>query len=166
MKTTHIIAIDPAFRKNGFGVIVLDVAAKTVTVQKIKDFSAFLEWSLDTQSDYSSFRSPLWVAENSNLQQIYYASKYGRNLTKAMNVGKNLGLSQCVCDYLNWQDCRLVQVSPKAKGKAFSMEIAQLDAKASGWVLPKLNGDELAAYKLLSLVYGRRDKFQGGEVLK
>lgn len=162
MKTTHIICIDPAFRKNGFGVIILDVAAKTVTVQKIKDFAAFLKWALE-RYEYSN---ALWAVENSNLQQLYYASKYGRNLTQAMNVGKNLGLSQCVCDYLEFLNCRLVQVSPKAKGKAFSMEIAQLDAKASGWVLPKLNGDELAAYKLLSLVYGRRDKFQGGEILK
>lgn len=190
MTTTHIIAIDPAEREYGTGWIMLDIQSKVITRRAIKNFIKALE-ALENLHAYALENNLhiLWVVENSNLQDAVFFEKgyelkikaierakkrtfnnhekHALMLNFAQDTGKNMATSQHICDYLQSIGCNVVQISPKAKGRPFTEAEAKLDARSSKWTLPeKLSGDELAALKLLSLVYRRLDKFQGGEVLK
>lgn len=190
MTTTHIIAIDPAKREYGTGWIMLNTQSKIISRRPIKGFIEAIAAIQDmaVHSQINEFNI-LWVVENSNLQDAVFFKKgyelkikaierakkrtfnnhekHALMLNFAQDTGKNMATSQHICEYLQSIGCKVVQISPKAKGRPFTEAEAKLDARSSKWTLPeKLSGDELAALKLLSLVYRRLDKFQGGEVLK
>lgn len=136
MANKLFIGIDPAFRKNGFAMCIIDMSDKTVLFKMFENgFLDFVGWFLHESPD-----TALFCVENSNLSNVTFwthkDSKTGALLTAAQarrnpraiklstkevakisrNVGKNQAISQNVIDLLNTK-YPVVNISPKEKGK-------------------------------------------------
>ena len=140
------IGIDPAFRRNGFGICIID-ETNDVRFLRIKLFQDFIFW-LMTDSPPGGVRC---VVENSNMQDVTF--RRGGKITHAQSrdAGKNMAISQCVCDLCVWKygKSAVLALSPREKGAKWSMAYAQGVARAMGLKLPaKLSQDNIDAFQL------------------
>lgn len=142
------MGIDPAFRANGFGVVVIDDGC--VYGHQIKDFFAFVDFCIN-----SAWPDDLQIIiENSNLQNVTYdlSGTKGVVARKSRNVGANQAASQYTVDFCKHafgEDC-VFEVSPRHKGAKWSMEQFQRVVKDKGHKLigQRWGQDKRDAYKL------------------
>ena len=148
---THkiFIGIDPAFRKKGFGIAIIDKQDKTV------NFKVFKNGFLDFQSWLISDAPQVAVicVENSNLQKTTFDMSGGIRVVarKSRNVGKNQAVSQLTVDV-----CRLtkgfttIEISPFEKGRKWSERTALAVMRQDGlsFYKEKLSQDEIDSLQI------------------
>ncbi len=140
------IGIDPAFRKNGFGICIIDERDE-VAFKQVRDFNAFARW-LMTDAPPEGVRC---VVENSNLQDVTF--RRGGRITHAQSrdAGKNMAISQCVFDLCvyKWGVACVCGLSPRQKGAKWTLSFAQGVARSMGLKLPaKMKQDDIDAFQL------------------
>lgn len=101
------IGVDPGLRKNGFWACVICRVENTATFKSFAHLGEFVQFLIDTD--------PVGViVENSNLQQLKFSPKGG--IKAAMDVGKNMGISQAATDISAGFSVIPPGISPKQKG--------------------------------------------------
>lgn len=145
------IGIDPAFRKNGFAICIID-EDKDVRCIRFKYFLDFLSWLW--VGDEAPTRA-VCVVENSNLQKSTFDMTGSRAVVarKSRNVGKNQAISQAAFDALKLKYGNTAfEVSPRQKGKKWTKEtfLQVLKSEKHNFLLTKrtVNQDEIDAYQL------------------
>lgn len=155
------IGIDPAFRRYGFGVCIIDRSDNSARFLRLRDFLAFLSWF-----NYEAPQNAVFCVENSNLTDVTFTKyrKTGRaQLEKiSRNVGKNQAISQATADVIN-QDGRfkLLDLSPADKGAKWSERTAAAVAASKGLIIPRGSlekEDNRDALKLAILAEERQHK--------
>lgn len=140
------IGIDPAFRRNGFGLCIIDETSD-VRFLRLRSFQDFVFW-LMTDAPAENVRC---VIENSNLQDVTF--RRGGRITHAQSrdAGKNMAISQCVFDLCVWKwgmSC-VCGLSPREKGAKWPLPFAQGVARAMALKLPaKMRQDDIDAFQL------------------
>ena len=131
------IGIDPAFRRFGFGVCIIDLSDNTCRFLRLRDFLAFVSWF-----NYERPAAAVYCVENSNLTDAtfnrYQATKQSRaQLAKiSRNVGKNQAISQATADIIKISGEPLLDLSPADKGAKWSEKIAGAVAASKGLFVP------------------------------
>jgi hypothetical protein len=109
------IGIDPAFRKNGFAVCIID-EDNTADFKIFENFYAFISWLWD-----APLKAYVCI-ENSNLQDSNFNVKKTDTkelaAKKGRDVGKNMAISQATVDFCrkHFGEAFVVELSPKEKG--------------------------------------------------
>ena len=119
-RPTIFIGIDPAFRKDGFAMCVIDTTDNTVSFKVFKNgLLDFLSWLFYDAPDPIQC---VFCVENSNLQDDTFDMRGSKPVVakKSRSVGKNQAVSQCVVDVLQVRNFNVVNISPKAKGKKWT----------------------------------------------
>ena len=145
------IGIDPAFRKDGFAICIID-DDKDVRCIRFKSFLDFLSW---LWVDGESPAQAVCVVENSNLQKKTFDMTGSKAVVarKSRNVGKNQAISQAAFDALKLKYGNTAfEVSPKEKGKKWTMEkfLLVLKSEKHNFLMTKrkITQDEIDAYQL------------------
>lgn len=124
MKSNKLyVGFDPAFRKYGFSMCIIDYSDKSVYFKTFKDFLAFCSWVL-----YDAPDNMIATIENSNLQKKTFDMSGSRAVVarKSRNVGKNMAVSQCATDLLKSNpNFKVFDISPKEKGRKWSEATAK-----------------------------------------
>lgn len=140
------IGIDPAFRKNGFGLCIIDETSD-VRFLRLSSFQDFVFW-LMTDAPAGGVRC---VVENSNLQDVTFRRGGRITHSQSRDAGKNMAISQCVYDLCVWKwgmPC-VCGLSPREKGAKWSLPFAQGVARSMGLKLPaKMRQDNIDAFQL------------------
>jgi len=120
------IGVDPAFRKDGFWIAVVDMNDRTVSYIKFSDVLDFHDY-LRTPPGFSPMT--FVCVENSNMQNktFAYAQKGGKSevMRRSRNVGTNQAVSELA--YISASRVfgdRAFQVSPEEKGKKWTEQKA------------------------------------------
>lgn len=143
------LGIDPAFRKTGFAAVIINGAGEVAAYQ-FTGFLDFMQWV-----DGREWPNSLVVCiENSNLQNTSFdiSGTKGVVARKGRNVGANQAASQYTVDYCCYKfgANRVLEVSPKKKGKKWNQKEFQAVVKQEGHTLcgERWNQDKRDAYKL------------------
>jgi hypothetical protein len=124
---TTFIGVDPAIRKGGFWMCIICRVDNTATFKTCKHLGEFVRILQD--SDPAAV-----VVENSNLQKRVF--NQGSGVGGAIDVGKNMGVSQAAADIADQYSEIPSGVSPKAKGaKIVNESLFQSVVKANGLTL-------------------------------
>lgn len=128
---TKYIGIDPAFRKSGFGVAVIQGDTLDLIVFK-NGFLDFMIWFNDLPSDEDT----IIVVEDSSLIKASFDKRgnVGVLARKARNVGMNQAISSITVDICKSR-FPAVGVSPKEKGTKWTALGWEAVVKASGYKL-------------------------------
>jgi hypothetical protein len=145
------IGIDPAFRKSGFGVALLDDGVAHPI--HIKTFIDFFEWVRTFD-----FSEVAYIAiENSNLQNTTFrADRFHGRISR--DAGKNMAVSQMVCDYLRFHlpQVTIIELSPKEKGAKINQ--VMMEKVMSGyWIVPRKTSQDFR--DALMLIYKAQTKY-------
>lgn len=149
-KYRFYIGVDPSFRKHGFGLAMIDTVIKDVTFVIFKDgFLGFQRW----MKECPRFMNAVVCIENSNLQNTSFdtTGRKGVVARKSRNVGTNQAVSQLSVDFCREIDGYLViEVSPKQKGKKWSIETAMSVIESEGLTpnKTKISQDEADSLQL------------------
>lgn len=139
-----LIGIDPAFRKTGFAVVVID-ENREAQGYMFRSFLDFIEWV-----PLQDFDRPVYVGiENSNMQDLTFNPKASPKQHR--NVGANQAASQYTVDY-----CRhyfgneyVFEISPKQKGRKWTAGEFKAIAKQDGHaIIGRFNQDQRDAYQI------------------
>jgi hypothetical protein len=152
MKTCHsktIIGIDPAFRKAGFAICIIDTEGEAQG-KMFKSFLDFLRW-LTTLGEAPE--NAIVGIENSNLQNITFDMKGTKGMVAKIsrNVGANQAASQYTVDLCkhHYGEKSVIEISPKQKGAKWSQAVFRAVAKSEGHkVVGKFNQDQRDAYQI------------------
>ena len=141
------IGIDPAFRKDGFCMAIIDTSDMTIRFKTFKNgFLDFCSWFL-----YDSPDKAIICVENSNLQNETFDMTGNKNIVarKSRSVGKNQAISQCTVDLCKTK-FKVIDCSPKQKGSKWSALQYKSAMQREKIILPKStsNQDERDAAKL------------------
>lgn len=132
-----IIGCDPAFRKNGFALAIIDLD-RTIRFIKFKEPLDFIGWLFHESPN----RAYAYI-ENSNKQKLVFSKYYQHLIRKPMaitrklsmaasigaSVGKNQAISEIAFRLLKETFPLTVGVSPKEKGSKKSAEYLLLLCK-------------------------------------
>lgn len=155
------IGIDPAFRKNGFRICVINklgMSAEPNTMKfhncdGVSDCFRILEMY---SNRYPEFLTVL-VIENSNLQNASFdlTGTRAEIARKARNVGANQAVSQIVSDYCTevFGSDQVFSISPKDKGAKLNEVQAKAIAKDLHVTYTAITQDDRDALKLAWLGY-------------
>lgn len=148
------IGVDPAFRKNGFAICIID-EDKDVRAIRFKSFLDFLSW---LWVDGEAPTNAIVVVENSNLQKSTFDMSGSKAVVarKSRNVGKNQAISQAAFDALKVRyGTNVFEVSPKQKGGKWSKQTFARILKSEGhsFLATKrtVSQDEIDAYQLATM---------------
>ena len=174
-KSKIYIGIDPAFRKDGFCICIIDKADNTARFVTFEDFLAFSSWF-----QHEAPEAAIFCVENSNLQNKNFAVtaefvynffskslflkitsalqlilKFARICArKGRDVGKNQAISQCTVDLVKSR-FPVIDCSPKDKGKKWNNREFLAVAKQEKIILPnqalknyRSSQDERDSFKL------------------
>jgi hypothetical protein len=150
------IGIDPAFRKNGFSICILDTIEKNARFITFKNgFLDFIGWVLHDAPDIAL--KPVFIIENSNKSDYIFSAfiikmNGQQKINYAKSVGKNMAASQYTCDLLTtvFGKQSVYELTPLQKGKKIvNIEYFKLISK----------GYELINYKGLGIEQDKRDAF-------
>ena len=155
MNRPCLIGIDPAFRKDGFCVVIID-EQKTASAKIFKSFLDFLKWLPEAPAN------AIVTIENSNEEKALFAylqkGSAQKRIMSAMSVGKNMAASQYTVDACRyrWEHTgKVYSVSPSRKGAKWTSETFRDVLRADGIELasPTYFGTQDArdAYKLATL---------------
>lgn len=112
------IGIDPALRKDGFAICIIDEDNTIAFIVFKNGFIDFIRWLYQDAPENAVF-----CVENANLQQMLFdrSGNIGTVITKALNAGKNMGISQATYDAIKSKYPKTAfGVSPKDKGKKWT----------------------------------------------
>lgn len=111
-----IVGVDPALRKKGFAICILDTESKIAEFQIIESFVEFIVFVETSHQD------TIFAVENSNLQKVSFDMKGNKGVLarKSRNVGMNQAISQIACDYIKVKGFNLVEISPRRKGEKWT----------------------------------------------
>lgn len=157
-----LMGIDPAFRKGGFGMAIIQ-PNREVVLKTFRSLAFFYGWAL---SEYAPQFA--WVCvENSNLQNTSFDLTGTKQVVarKSRNVGANQAVSQAVVEFCQarWGANHVRQLSPEQKGAKWTEVYFQAVMRqerhtlcpqmVGTWPVNKLkaNQDERDAYKLALL---------------
>ena len=165
MKYSIFIGADPAFRKKGFGIAVIDRNDKTVNFKVFKNgFLDFQSWLISDAPTHAVI-----CVENSNLQKKTFDMTGGLPVVarKSRNVGKNQAVSQLTVDV-----CRMVkgfttiEISPLEKGRKWSEATALSVMRSEGlkFFKNKISQDEIDSLQI-ALKGQQLNKFKSGSKL-
>lgn len=152
-----VIGIDPAFRKSGFAMCIID-EDRTVAFKVFVRFLDFIKWCFSDDSPKGE--NVYFVIENSNLQNLTFNMKgnKGEIARHSRNVGANQAVSQNTVDLCRdiWGRENVVELSPLAKGKKWTAQEAFFFSRANNHIL-NLKGidaeeDKRDAYKLCTML--------------
>lgn len=131
------VGIDPAFRKNGFAICIVD-ETNSAYFKIFKTFLDFFGWAIHERPD-----NAIWIVENSNLQNNCWQKN-------AMAVGKNQAASQLTVDLLKSLKCEVYDISPREKGKVWNAIIFKnmVYTRKNLLINFKNTEDERCAYQL------------------
>jgi hypothetical protein len=124
------IGIDPAFRRNGFALAMIQ--DKTISYIQFKGgFIDFYCWLVD---DAPRPEKCIICVENSNLTNKSFDMRGSRLVVarKSRDVGKNQATSQYVVDILKEWGYRVIDMSPKNKGGKWSSISLERVLKSEG----------------------------------
>lgn len=149
------VGVDPAFRKYGMSACMLnEKSARFFTYRSVTDF--IMEWIVSRarlSQDYTRANSPIFIVENSNLQNttFYKDSKFQARISR--NVGANQAASQIIIDLLKVFYTNVYEVSPKQKGSKLNDKIfrAYTDQKKIELVSYRGKQDERDAFKIADM---------------
>lgn len=154
-----IIGIDPAFRKSGFTICVID-EEQEVAFKTFKDFLAFIKWSFSEDAPRGDVGV---IIENANMQNLTFdmSGSKAEIARRSRNVGTCQAISQAtvdLCRYI-WGVENVVEVSPLEKGKKWTASEVNFFANANKHIL-RLKGidaeqDKRDAYKLCTMINSR-----------
>jgi hypothetical protein len=118
------IGIDPAFRKNGFVICIIN-EQREVDFITFKDFTAFIDWV---------WTAPLaiYTVENSYLQDLTFDMRGSKPeiAKKSRHVGMNQAISEATFRILKKMFGSYVfEISPKAKGEKWNDNQLRLYSK-------------------------------------
>ena len=144
------IGIDPAFRKKGFAIAIIDTTDNTVNFKTFRNgFLDFLGWMI---SDRPNISDTVFCVENSNLQKVTFDMRGNKNVVarKSRNVGKNQAASQYTVDTCRAYGFKVIDLSPKDKGGKWTEDGFKWVVKSKKLILSKAkpNQDEKDALKL------------------
>lgn len=147
------IGIDPAFRKNGFGVCIID-ETNDIRFLRVASFLDFLRW-LGTDAPAENVTV---VIENSNMQDATFGGRMSYNQfgARSRDAGKNMAVSQCTVDacVYKWGATNVRGISPKQKGRKWTKLQAKAVALSMGLQLPKkTTQDDIDAFQLAVRTY-------------
>lgn len=151
METTkHVfIGVDPAFRKNGFGMAILD-EHKELKFTTFKEFVNFIAW---VQNECP--KNAIAAIENSYLQNKTFDMRGTLHevAKKSRNVGLNQAASQIAYELLCDHCLKVYNISPKEKGKKWGKIHAKTIIKQSGYDYDggMLTQDHMDALKILEM---------------
>ena len=151
MKSIVKIGCDPAFRKNGFSIAILDENNELhfKTFKKPINFIGWVMFDMPTNSHVA--------VENSNLQESTFDMRGTKAVVakKSRNVGKNQAISQIAYEMFNERALKVLNISPKRKGAKWTDDgvmcglIRSYNIKAEK---RKFSQDERDAFKLLMMI--------------
>ena len=143
------IGIDPAFRKTGFAIAVLDETGE-VEGRMFRSLLDFIQW---VETREWPGQTVIVGVENSNLQNVTFDMKgtKGEVARRSRNAGANQAASQYTVDY-----CRhffgveyVFEISPKQKGGKWTQAIFRQVLKQEGHrTAGKFNQDQRDAYQI------------------
>lgn len=145
-----VIGIDPAFRKTGFAIAILDETGE-VEGRMFRGFLEFVQW---VERHEWPGQTILVGIENSNLQNKTFDMKgsKGEIARRSRNAGANQAASQYTVDY-----CRhffgaeyVFEISPRQKGRKWTQAQFRAVLKQEGHrTAGKFNQDQRDAYQIL-----------------
>jgi len=155
MNKPCLIGIDPAFRKDGFCVVIIDDQS-TGAAKKFRSFLDFLRWLPEAPNN------AIVTIENSNEEKALFAylqkGSTQKKISNALAVGKNMAASQYTVDACRhrWATTgKVYSVSPSRKGAKWNAETFKQAVKADGVILISAREfgtqDARDAYKLATL---------------
>jgi hypothetical protein len=156
----NYIGIDPAFRKAGFAICIID---KTGEAQG-KMFQSFLDFIQWLTTPDEAPQNAIVGIENSNLQNATFdmSGTKGMVAKRSRNVGCNQAASQYTVDFCRWwygKD-RVHEVSPRHKGKKWTQtEFRQVAKQEGHTVVGRFNQDQRDAYQV-ALIAKRQNKLK------
>ena len=126
MNKICFVGIDPAFRKSGFGMCIID-ETNEASFKIFKSFLDFLNWIWEAP------KKAFYCVENSNLQNKTFIQTGSRKelAKRSRDVGKNQAISQCTVDILirMFGEQMVFGISPKQKGKKLPTNVIKGIAK-------------------------------------
>jgi len=145
----NYIGIDPAFRKAGFAICIIDKDGEAQG-KMFKSFLDFVQW-LTTPGEAP--QNAIVGIENSNLQNATFDMRgtKGTIAKRSRNVGANQAASQYTVDFCRWWygSKRVYEISPKQKGKKWTQEQFRQVARQEGHtVIGRFNQDQRDAYQV------------------
>lgn len=152
MSNKIFIGIDPAFRKDGFCICIIDKSDNTILFKTFKDgFLGFCSWFL-----HDGPKTAIICVENSNLQDVNFDMRGNKKVIsrKGRNVGKNQAISQCVVDLCKTK-YKVIDLSPRQKGRKWNNEFFKIELNKNKHQLNKKTSsqDERDAYKLALIAF-------------
>ena len=151
-----VIGIDPAFRKKGFAMCIIDETGD-IGFKVFKTFLDFVKWAFSEDVPAGKVNV---VIENANLQNITFdmSGSKGEIAKRSRNVGACQAISQAtfeLCQYVFGKDCTF-EVSPREKGKKWTPAEANNIATEKGLNYTFKNSeaeqDKIDAFKLCLLL--------------
>jgi hypothetical protein len=156
-----IIGADPAFRKDGFAIAIID-EHKTVSFRRFKAWLDFQNWLMYDAPEPCTTADciPISVGvENSNLQNVTFDMTGGLHVVakKSRDAGKNMAISQCCYEAFvaKYGAKNVKEFSPERKGQKWDDATFRLVVKSHGHILDprvKIGQDERDAYKMATLM--------------
>lgn len=151
MKARTVIGVDPAFRKGGFAIAILDRVEKTCVFKMFADVIEFAFWLASEEAPSDDY---FVCVENSNLQNVTLrkTGNQGQRSRKSRDIGKNQAASQLTVSAAvrTVGENRTVEISGKQKGQKLLPGIFLMWAK--GW--------KFSNYKNIPAHQDKRDAFK------
>ena len=153
-KRPIVIGIDPAFRKAGFAICIIDEEGE-VQGKMFESFLSFVRW-LNTPGEAPS--AAIVGIENSNLQNVTFDIKGTKGAVAKMsrNVGANQAASQYTVDFCRWHygDSAVHEISPKQKGRKWTQEQFRAVARQEKHkTIGRFNQDQRDAYQIALIAF-------------
>lgn len=158
MQRKAIIGIDPAFRKDGFHICILQ--DKQVSFYVFEIYEDFIVW-LVTQKEYNSSNT-VFAVENSNSQNTTFARSGANSIGAQMSISRKAGKNQAVSEgclrILRKRGFAVQDISPQQKGKKLTDAYFRAIMRSNGHSL--LEGQ----YKGLKKEQDKIDSYQIAEI--
>lgn len=155
-----VIGIDPAFRKSGFAIAVIDETGE-VEGRMFRSLLDFIQW---VESREWPGQTIVVGVENSNLQNKTFDMRgtKGEVARRSRNAGANQAASQYTTDYCRhfFGEEYVFSISPREKGGKWTQAQFRAVLKQEGHrTAGKFNQDQRDAYKV-ALIARKRASFR------
>ena len=128
---TTFVGVDPALRKGGFWLCIICRVDNTATFKSCKHLGEFVRILQDCEP-------AAVIVENSNLQKNVFRRMQHTGVGGALDVGKNMGVSQAAADISDQYSAIPSGISPEGKGaKVVNETVFQGIVRANNLTLTK-----------------------------
>jgi len=159
-----VIGIDPAFRKQGFAIAIIDETGE-VAGRMFPGLLEFIQW---TERQEWPGQTIIVGIENSNMQDATFDMRGNKAQVakKSRNVGANQAASQYTADYCKhfFGPDYVFEISPRQKGKKWTQATFRHVLKQEGHCTAgKFNQDQRDAYQI-ALHAWKRASFRAAKI--